>query len=124
MVCCRLRWLGQLFQNKEKVTHLICAAIFLYLIQDLNTLRQCHLSEHHTQDINPVKVTSELEKSKENMTQVQQIETIKFENLQQGESKYQHDPSLKYILEVLGPKSSVVSIIGTTKFRGKIHLKN
>ena len=30
---------------------------------------------------------------------------------------------LKYILEVFGPKSDEMSIIGTARFRGKYHIK-
>ena len=38
-----------ILQNKEKIIHLICAGIFLYLIQDINKLKQCQLHQNDTQ---------------------------------------------------------------------------
>ena len=43
MLCFRVhrKFLTQIFTNKEKILHLVCACIFLYLIKDLATFQKC-----------------------------------------------------------------------------------
>ena len=43
MLCFRVhrKFLTQIFTNKEKILHLVCACIFLYLIKDLANFQKC-----------------------------------------------------------------------------------
>ena len=44
MLCFRFhrKFLTQIFTNKEKILHLVCAFIFLYLIKELQNFQKCH----------------------------------------------------------------------------------
>ena len=44
MLCFRFhrKFLTQIFTNKEKILHLVCACIFLYLIKELQNFQKCH----------------------------------------------------------------------------------
>jgi hypothetical protein len=44
MLCFRFhrKFLTQVFTNKEKILHLACACIFLYLIKELQNFQKCH----------------------------------------------------------------------------------
>ena len=55
MLCFRIhrRFPTYLFTNKEKIFHLVCACIFLYLIKDLQNFKRCHTEVLNTAQNTP-----------------------------------------------------------------------
>ena len=56
MLCFRIprRFLTQILTNKERIFHLVCACVFLYMIRDLKNFQNCNHDNNTPSQTKPV----------------------------------------------------------------------
>ena len=66
MLCFRIprRFLTQILTNKERIFHLVCACVFLYMIRDLKNIQNCNQVNNNTPP-QPIPNPSKIEMKKE-----------------------------------------------------------
>ena len=121
------RLFSQIFSNKEKALHLACACVFLFMIRDIQNLKDCSYQKSNTHSFynkKPIIVPSDEEnnigliKVSKNATKAEVMNLVQINSIQNVNVQFKSTAKMKYILEVFGPKASkITSILGQDKFK-------